>query len=150
MNTGCADEKVANDGTDERFPDPPGKLNVFAPGDKIRAVRGCSNNWPIKAGDTYEVALVVVAGFNHKGPVYGVILDPIPADKWVSSGGQYPYVWDVDRFVFASRSYRGKPTVRYQPGFSDGDSDDTDILEKPSTASDHQQHQTTPELIEGN
>lgn len=85
----------------------------FAPGDKVRCLVGCDHEWPLKTGDIYAVALVVIAAFSQKGPVTGIVLDPFPTDLNVSKASSYPYVWDEDKFELFFRP--PKPVVRHQP-----------------------------------
>ena len=133
---------LANAGEVEKFPPP--DIIKFAAGDRVRVVRGCEDDWPLKTGDTYEVAVVVIAGFNQQGPTQGVILDPIPTDKWVSSGGQYPYVWESSRFTYAGKVYRDrKPVSRLKAELQESD-EDTEIFQIMNHYRDHQDRGVTP------
>jgi len=74
----------------------------FIPGDLVKCIEATPNNWPLALEKIYMVAVDVIAGFSHKGPTNGVILDPCPSRHGVSNGPMHPYVWDNERFVFFS------------------------------------------------
>lgn len=85
---------------------------IFYPGDLIECIDGHETKWPLETGKVYLVAIDVIAGFNHRGPASGVILDPCPNIQGVHVGPNHPYVWDNERFVFFGRPVERKPVVR--------------------------------------
>ncbi len=87
----------------------------FLPEDLIECINGHPNNWPLETGKVYMVAVDVIAGFNHRGPASGVILDPCPNRHGVSDGPKHPYVWDSERFVFFSHPRPVQQTFVQRP-----------------------------------
>ena len=87
----------------------------FAPEDLVECIEGHQNNWPLETGKVYMVAIDVIAGFNHKGPASGVILDPCPNRHGVSNGPAHPYVWDSERFIFFSHPRPVQQTFVQRP-----------------------------------
>lgn len=88
------------------------ETRMFCPGDIVKCVNGHDNKWPLETGKTYMVAIDVIAGFNHRGPASGIILDPCPNRHGVSVGPNHPYVWDNERFVFFYHPRDMKPVVQ--------------------------------------
>ena len=74
----------------------------FMAEDLVKCIEGHPSNWPLETGKVYMVAIDLIAGFNHRGPASGIILDPCPNRQGVSSGPAHPYVWDNERFIFFS------------------------------------------------
>ncbi len=140
----CSTKEVSQKANSSEAEKSPPEIIKFTAGDRVRAIRGCKDDWPLKAGDTYEVAIVVIAGFSQQGPTHGVILDPVPTDKYVSSGGQYPYVWDSSLFVYSGRVYQDKKPVFRLKADSQESDEDTEILKIMGPCRDLQDHDITP------
>ena len=87
----------------------------FTPGDLVECIDGHTNKWPLETGKVYMVAIDVIAGFNHRGPACGLILDPCPNRHGVSDGPKHPYVWDSERFIFFSHPRPVQQTFVQRP-----------------------------------
>lgn len=91
------------------------ETRFFIPEDLVKCINGHESKWPLETGKVYMVAIDVIAGFNHRGPASGVILDPCPNRHGVSNGPSHPYVWDSELFIFFSHPRPVQQTFVQRP-----------------------------------